>query len=90
MNSSLQSLDQLQRGQHGHIGALVSNASFGPLDRLVTLRLQELGFLPGAKLEVIGHGFLSRDPVAVRLGSTKFALRLAEARKVMVQVTTLP
>jgi ferrous iron transport protein A len=35
-------------------------------------------------LTVVGFGLFGGDPVAVRIGTTKFALRLAEARKVAV------
>ena len=78
-------IDQLVRGQRGRVLKLDACTEFGPLDALVTRRMKELGFLPGAWVEVIGHGFFGRDPVSVRLGGSKFALRRAEARKVWVE-----
>lgn len=78
-------IDQMSRGQRRRVLDLLGNAEFGPMDALVTRRLKELGFLPGAWVEVIGHGFFGRDPVSVRLGGSKFALRRAEARKVRVE-----
>ncbi|QGX41170.1 ferrous iron transport protein A [Permianibacter aggregans] len=61
-----------------------ANTSFGVNDDLVTQRLMELGFVPGATLQVLGFGFLGRDPMAVKLGNTKFALRQQEASKIEV------
>jgi len=42
-------------------------------------RLAELGFLPGEKLRIVARGFLGREPIAVRIGTSTFALRLFEA-----------
>lgn len=54
-------------------------------DRDVLLRLIEIGFVPGEKVRVIAHGFPGREPVAVRVGSTTFALRRFEAELIQVQ-----
>jgi len=50
----------------------------------VGVRLQELGFVPGERLRVIAHGYPGREPIAVRIGSTTFALRRFEADHVLV------
>lgn len=81
-------LDQLPKQARARITALLPSADFGNLDGLVTVRLKELGFLPGAELSVVGFGLFGGDPIAVRLGSSKFALRTAEARKVEVSPLT--
>jgi ferrous iron transport protein A len=47
-------------------------------------RLHELGFLPGERVRVIAHGPLARDPLAVRVGDSTFALRRHEARCIEV------
>ena len=47
-------------------------------------RLAELGFLPGEKLRIVARGFLGREPLAVRIGTGTFALRLFEAACVRV------
>ncbi len=47
-------------------------------------RLAELGFLPGEAVRVVARGFLSREPIAVRVGTGTFALRLFEAACVRV------
>jgi ferrous iron transport protein A len=59
---------------------------FGKQDQGVSMRLKELGFLPGAKLKVIGFGLMGSDPLAVQINGTKFALRRAEAAKIRVEL----
>lgn len=77
-------LDQLRQGSKADIVEIRANTSFGVNDAVVTQRLKELGFLPGALVSVIGFGFLGKDPMAVKLGNTKFALRKQEASKIVV------
>ena len=48
-------------------------------------RLLELGFAPGEQIRVVAESFPRRDPMAVRLGNTTFALRRHEAA--MIHVT---
>ncbi|MGO9328741.1 MAG: FeoA family protein [Steroidobacteraceae bacterium] len=47
-------------------------------------RLAELGFLPGELVRIVGRGLLSREPIAVRIGTGTFALRLFEAACIRV------
>ena len=42
-------------------------------------RLLELGFAPGETVRVVAESFPRRDPMAVRIGNTTFALRRHEA-----------
>ena len=53
----------------------------------VQIRLRELGFVPGEELRIVAESFPGRDPIAVRLGSTTFALRRFEAAMVRVVQT---
>lgn len=48
-------------------------------------RLQELGFVPGARVEVLRRLLLGRGPMAVRIGSTTFAMRPFESA--LIEVT---
>ena len=52
---------------------------------LVARRLEELGFVPGEPVKVVAFGPLGADPVLVQIGFTRFALRRAEAARVLVQ-----
>mgnify|MGYP000919534045 CR=1 FL=1 len=83
--STALSLDLCQKGDRLRIVDLVAQPRFGAQDEQVTLRLKELGFLPGSHLLVIGFGLLGHDPLAVQVNGTKFALRRAEAAKILVE-----
>ena len=48
-------------------------------------RLAELGFIAGEPVQVLRRGPGGRDPLAVRVGDTLFALRRAEARCIEVE-----
>ena len=54
-------------------------------DQDILLRLIEIGFVPGEQVRVIAHGYPGREPVAVRIGGTTFALRRFEADLIQVQ-----
>jgi ferrous iron transport protein A len=47
-------------------------------------RLAELGFLPGEAVRIVAKGLMSRAPIAVRIGTGTFALRLFEAACIRV------
>ena len=47
-------------------------------------RLAELGFLPGEAVRIVAKGLMARAPIAVRIGTGTFALRLFEAACVRV------
>jgi ferrous iron transport protein A len=47
-------------------------------------RLAELGFLPGEAVRIVARGLLARAPIAVRIGTGTFALRLFEAACIRV------
>lgn len=51
-------LDECRKGAQVRIVGLQPQTLFGSQDEQVTLRLKELGFLPGAQLKIIGFGLL--------------------------------
>ncbi len=51
----------------------------------VSTRLRELGFVPGEAVEIVAHAPFGRDPIAVRVGYTRFALRRREASRVLIE-----
>ena len=53
--------------------------------RDLVLRLTEIGFVPGEVVHITATGLLGREPLAVRLGHTTFALRQKEAQLVEVE-----
>jgi ferrous iron transport protein A len=62
--------------------------SVGPPDAATPLdmgrRLAELGFLPGEAVRIVARGLMARAPIAVRVGTGTFALRLFEAACIRV------
>ena len=52
--------------------------------RELALRLLEIGFVEGEPVRVIAQGHPGREPIAVRIGGTTFALRRFEAEQVLV------
>lgn len=47
-------------------------------------RLLEIGFFPGARVEVVAAQWPGDDPLAVRVGGSTFALRRREAQLVRI------
>ncbi len=51
----------------------------------VARRLRDLGFVDGEPVRVLGSGPFGGDPLLVQVGFTRFALRRAEAARVIVE-----
>jgi len=81
------SLSDLREGESavvvglGAVGALGSDAD--GRETLVA-RLRDIGFVPGARCEIVARMWLG-DPIAVRIGGSTFALRRVEAAAVRVE-----
>lgn len=54
-------------------------------DDTIARRLADLGFVPGEPLQLLSHAPFGRDPLLVRIGNTRFALRRDEAARVRVR-----
>jgi len=76
------SLDQLPSHQWATVTELARPEAAE--DRELVLRLTEIGFVPGEAVRIMANGMPGRDPLAVRLGHTTFALRRHEAALVHV------
>ncbi|MBA3056736.1 MAG: ferrous iron transport protein A [Gammaproteobacteria bacterium] len=76
-------LSQLPNGAHALVQQLVpANAEVG---ESTLRRLGELGFIPGEPVQVLRRGPGGREPLAVQVGETLFALRLLEAQCIEVK-----
>ena len=53
----------------------------------IARRLRELGFVPGEPVRVVAKGPVGADPLLIQIGFTRFALRRAEAARVLVEAT---
>jgi len=75
-------LTDLANGQRGVIVSVRATSDL--VDAATVQRLNELGFLPGEPVHVVQRGPGGREPIAVQVGDTMFALRWVEARCVDV------
>jgi ferrous iron transport protein A len=75
-------LSDLPNGAHGTV--LGVSAGSAQADAQTLRRLAELGFLPGEPVQVLRRGPGGREPLAVQIGETLFALRQVEAQCVEV------
>ena len=74
-----------QRGYTGVIQRLsVGDAGSALSDMELESRLIELGFVEGARVEVLHEGLVGRDPIAVRVDSITIAVRRREAMAIIV------
>ena len=76
-------LTELANGQRGVITRVHAASEW--VDAATVQRLNELGFLPGEPVRLMQRGPGGREPIAVQVGDTLFALRWVEARCVDVQ-----
>ncbi|HEU4652525.1 MAG TPA: FeoA family protein [Steroidobacteraceae bacterium] len=76
-------LTDMEKGQTMRV-ASVRSATGVPAETV--RRLTELGFVPGEQVRIIAKGAVGGEPLAVRVGTATFALRLAEAQ--CIQVTS--
>jgi ferrous iron transport protein A len=78
-----QSLDALKKGERATV---VGMKTTGETEQLaVQTRLLELGFAPGETVRVVAEAFPRRDPMAVRIGNSTFALRRHEAALIHIR-----
>ena len=82
-------LADVRRGDRGVVLAVspeaMSGASAAEGEELER-RLLEIGFVEGARVEVLHEGFIGRDPIAVKLDDMRVALRRREAQGVLVRL----
>jgi ferrous iron transport protein A len=77
-------LSQLPNGAHALVDHVFSGAPEVGVDTV--RRLEELGFIAGEPVRMLRRGPGGREPLAVQIGETQFALRLVEAQSVSVVI----
>lgn len=75
-------LSDLDSGRSARVQCVLGTESGSSPE--LTLRLADLGFLPGESVRIIRRGFLPGGPLAVRIGTGTFALRRYEAAVIRV------
>ena len=81
-SSAVLNLALLKKGDSATVTGLAE--AEGSEQLAIKVRLLEIGFAAGEKIRVIAESFPRRDPMAVRVGNTIFALRRAEAALVQI------
>lgn len=79
------SLADLADGTRAVVAGLA--AASPEVDAATLQRLGEIGFIAGEPLQVLRRGPGGREPIAVLIGETLFALRRVEAQCVQVQAS---
>jgi ferrous iron transport protein A len=77
------------RGQVIEVGAgKPASGPAGESDFSVELerRLLEMGFVEGARVEILHEGFIGHDPIAVLVDDMRVAIRRKEANAVLVRL----
>jgi ferrous iron transport protein A len=82
-------LASLRKGDRGVVRQVLQQDPeiFGDETRAsIGRRLVEIGFVPGERILIVEEVWPGGDPMAVRIGSTVFALRRREAQAVLVDL----
>ena len=77
-------LDTLRKGDEAKV--LGVRATQPEMTEELQRRLVEIGFLRGEHVRVIARGIPGGSPIAVRVGTSTFALRKIEAQSIEVAV----
>jgi ferrous iron transport protein A len=78
-------LGNARRGYRGTVHAIEAldvKSALNPTE--LESRLIELGFVEGARIEVLHEGMIGRDPIAVRVDNNTVAVRRREAMAIVL------
>ena len=78
-------LDTLRKGARAVVVGVDPAAESAQVPREALRRLVEIGFVAGEPVEVVATAFPNGDPIAVRVGTTRFALRKLEAQAIWIE-----
>ncbi len=78
-------LSQLPNGQLAFVSKV--DAGSAEVSDATLRRLEALGFIEGEPVQLLRRGPGGREPLAVQVGETLFALRLLEANCILVRLT---
>jgi ferrous iron transport protein A len=79
-------LGQAPLGFRGRVDSVVTTGTAaGMAAAELELRLIEIGFVEGARVEILHEGAFGRDPIAVRINESTIALRRREAMAILVR-----
>ncbi|MBH1648063.1 ferrous iron transport protein A [Stenotrophomonas maltophilia] len=67
-----------------HTSAVVESVQDLHANDAIARRLRELGFVNGEEVRLVAKGPVGGEPLLVQVGFTRFALRISEAKRVVV------
>jgi ferrous iron transport protein A len=79
-------LSQARRGARGVIVQVGGDHHHGEHALELERRLLELGFVEGARIELLHEGLLGRDPIAMKVDDMRVALRRHEAASLTIRI----
>ena len=86
-------LSDLGMGARGLVRGILPEGHDGPGEigqHELERRLLEMGFVEGARFQILQEGLVGRDPMALRLDDMRVALRRREARSILVVCDAAP
>jgi len=86
--SDIIKLSQARRGDRGVIVQVGDHCHHDEHALELERRLLELGFVEGARIELLHEGLVGGDPIAMRVDDMRVALRRREAASLMVRIDT--
>ena len=78
-------LNQARQGDRGVIVQVGDHSHHDEHAMELERRLLELGFVEGARIEVLHEGLIGRDPIAMKVDDMRVALRRHEAASLTVR-----
>lgn len=71
-----------------HTSAVVESVQDLHANDAIARRLHELGFVKGEEVRLVAKGPVGGEPLLVQVGFTRFALRISEAKRVVVDAAS--
>ncbi|MCU1048407.1 ferrous iron transport protein A [Stenotrophomonas maltophilia] len=71
-----------------HTSAVVESVQDLHANDAIARRLRELGFVNGEEVRLVAKGPVGGEPLLVQVGFTRFALRINEAKRVVVDAVS--
>ncbi|WP_286071847.1 FeoA family protein [Stenotrophomonas sp. 57] len=71
-----------------HTSAVVESVQDLHANDAIARRLRELGFVKGEEVRLVAKGPVGGEPLLVQVGFTRFALRITEAKRVVVDAAS--
>lgn len=71
-----------------HTSAVIESVQDLHANDAIARRLRELGFVNGEEVRLVAKGPVGGEPLLVQVGFTRFALRISEAKRVVVDAVS--